>query len=153
MNTKSIRFRIILWYSLTLFLATTFIFASFYFVTRQILFKQVDTELLTHASKLAEIATRQGVSLHETILKQQLYTEFSDIPGMVVVLLDENGIVIRSSLSADSPYTSYSYLFQRAKEVTRPVYINQEISRVPMRFIAAPIKNGTDLLGVILVSH
>ncbi len=56
MNTKSIRFRILLWYSLTLFLATALIFGSFYLVTRQILFRQVDKELISHADKLVEIA-------------------------------------------------------------------------------------------------
>ena len=153
MNVKSIRFRILLWYSLTLFLATAFIFSSFYLVTRQILFQQVDKELATHAGKLVEIATRQGLGLHESMLKQQLYFEFSDIPGMVVVLLDENGSVVRSSLSADNPFVSYQYLFRRAQNNSTPVYINQEISNTPMRFVAEPITNGNDLLGVVLVAH
>lgn len=153
MNTKSIRFRILFWYSVTLFLITFLIFSSFYLATRQILFRQVDKELLSHAGKLAEIVTRQGIGLHEAMLKQQLYIEFSDIPGMVVVLLDQNGSVARSSLNTDNPYVSYQYLFRQAQNNTEPVYINQDISNKPMRFIAEPIKNGNDLLGVVLVAH
>src|SRR3989344_7214698 len=153
MNTKSIRFRILLWYSLTLFLATAFIFSSFYLVTRQILFQQVDKELSTHASKLTEIATRQGIGLHEAMLKQQLYVEFSDIPGMVVVLLDQNGSVVRSSLNTDNPYVSYQYLFEQAQNSSGTVYVNQDISNTPMRFVAEPIRAGNNLLGVVLVAH
>ncbi len=111
MNTKSIRFRILLWYSLTLLLATALIFTSFYLVTRQILFQQVDKELTSHADKLVEIVTRQGINLHASMLKQQLFNEFSEIPGMVVVLLDQDGNVIRSSLDSANPYLSYKLLF------------------------------------------
>ena len=152
-NTKSIRFRILLWYSLTLFLASVLIFSSFYLVTRQILFQQVDKELSTHASKLTEIATRQGVSLHEAMLKQQLYAEFSDIPGMVVVLLDQNGSVVRTSLSSNNPFVSYKYLFEQAQNNVEAIYINQDINNTPMRFIAEPIRAGDNLLGVVLVAH
>lgn len=153
MNTKSIRFRILLWYSLTLFLATALIFGSFYLVTRQILFQQVDKELTVHAAKLSEIATRQGSSTYGAIFKQQLYTEFSNIPGMVVVLLDHNGSVVRSSLSADTPYVSYTFLFQQAQSDQGSVYLNQNINNIPMRFLAEPVKAGNELLGVILVAH
>jgi heavy metal sensor kinase len=153
MNTKNIRFRIILWYSTTLFLATAFIFSSFYFVTQQILYSQVDKELLSHSSKLSEIATRQGIGLHEAILKQQLFAEFSDIPGMVVVLLDQEGSIVQNSLSPNIPFVSYQYLFDRAKESTVPVYINQNISNVPMRFVSDPIRADNTLLGVVLVAH
>lgn len=153
MNTRSLRFRILLWYSLTLFLATAMIFASFYLVTRQILFQQVDKELNLHAAKLSEIATRQGVSTYGAIFKQQLYNEFSNLPGMVVVLLDHNGIVVRSSLSPDTPFVSYNFLFEQAQNTPKPVHLNQNISNTAMRFIAQPIKAGNELLGVILVAH
>ncbi len=153
MNTRSIRFRILLWYSLTLFLATAVIFSSFYLVTEQILFQQVDKELSIHANKLAEIVTRQGISLHEAMLRQQLYTEFSDIPGMVVVLLDQNGSVVRTSLNSNNPYVSYQYLFEQAQNSSEAIYVNQDISNTPMRFVAEPIRAGNNLLGVVLVAH
>jgi len=153
MNTKSIRFRILFWYSLTLFLATSFIFGSFYLVTRQILFQQVDKELSVHVTKLSEIATRQGASTPGAMFKQQLYNEFSNIPGMVVVLLDHNGSILRSSLSPDTPYVSFNFLFEQAKSNSEIIFLNQNVSNVPMRFAAEPIKSGNDLLGVMLVAH
>ncbi|MCL5433343.1 MAG: ATP-binding protein [Patescibacteria group bacterium] len=152
-NTKSIRFRIFIWYAITLFSATAFIFASFYFVTRQILFSQVDKELSTHAVKLAEIATRQGVNMHEAMLKQQLYSEFSQIPGMVVVLLDKDGQVVDSSLTVGNPYDFYSKIFNNAQSKNQAVYLSENINNSPMRFIAEPIKENNSLLGVVLVAH
>ncbi len=134
-------------------MATTIIFASFYLVTRQILFAQVDKELATHATKLSEIATRQGASTPGVMFKQQLYNEFSNIPGMVVVLLDHNGSVLRSSLTPDTPFVSFNYLFEQAKSSPDIVFLNQNVSSVPMRFAAQPITSGNDFLGVMLVAH
>lgn len=153
MNTKSIRFRILLWYSLTLLLATALIFSSFYLVTKQILFQQVDKELTSHADKLVEIATRQGINLHASMLKQQLFNEFSEIPGMVVVLLDQDGNVIRSSLDSANPYDSYKLLSQKVKNSSAAVFLNLTVINVPMRFIAKPIKEEKDFLGIVLVAH
>lgn len=153
MNTKSIRFRILLWCSLTLFFATALIFSSFYLVTRQVLFQQVDKELTSHADKLVEIATRQGINMRASMLKQQLFNEFSQIPGMVVVLLNQDGNVIRSSLESSNPYDSYKSLFQKVQNSSGAVFLNLAINNTPMRFIAKPIKDGNDLLGIVLVAH
>lgn len=153
MNTKGIRFRILLWCSLTLFLATALIFSSFYLVTRQILFQQVDKELTSHADKLVDIAVRQGIKIPASMLKQQLFNEFSEIPGMVVVLLDQDGNVIRSSLDSANPYLSYKLLFQKIQNTSSAVFLNLTISNTPMRFIAKPIKEEKNLLGIVLVAH
>lgn len=153
MNIKSIHFRILVWYSLTIFLATAFVFSSFYFVTSRVLFQQVDQELTSHASKLSDIATRQSASSSTMIINHQIYNEFSNIPGMVTVLLDSNGNVVRSSLTQDTPFVSFNYLFDQAKNSSTPIYVNQIISSSLMRFIAFPIRSGKDTLGVILVAH
>lgn len=153
MNTKSVRFRILLWYGLTLFLATALIFGSFYLVTNRVLFQQVDKELTSHADKLVEIATNQGINLHASMLKQQLFMEFSQIPGMVVMLLDRDGNVIRSSLDSANPYDSYKLLSQKVKNSSAAVFLNLTINNTPMRFIAKPIRSEIDLLGIVLVAH
>lgn len=153
MNTKSIRFRILLWGSLTLFLTTALIFSSFYLVTKQILFQQVDKQLTSHANKLADIATRQGINLHASLLKQQLFNEFSEIPGMIVILLNQDGNVIRSSLDSGNPYDAYKSLFQKVRNSSGAVFLDLTINNIPMRFIAVPIQEGKDLLGIVLVAH
>lgn len=153
MSTKSTRFRILLWYSITLCLATALIFLSFYLVTQQIIFQQVDKELATHAGKLSGFVTRQGIDIHETVIKEELSGEFNDIPGMVIVILDQNGNVLRSSLNENNPRSVYQYLFQQTQNNLEPVFLNQNIGSTPMRFVAESIKKGNDFLGVVLVAH
>lgn len=153
MNTRSIHFRILLWYALTLLAATGCIFFSFFLVTRQILFNQVDKELFTHADTLVGITNRQGTNLRTSILEQQLYVEFTNMPGMVVLVLDQDGTVIQSSLKNDVAPISYQHLFTTAKHSRDPLYQNQTIGSMPMRFIAYPMRNGADLSGMVLVAH
>ncbi|MEK7622645.1 MAG: HAMP domain-containing sensor histidine kinase [Patescibacteria group bacterium] len=153
MNSKNIRFRILLWYSLTIFFAAAIIFSGFYLVTRQILFAQVDKELNLHAVKLAEIASRQGINLHEAMLKQQLYNEFSDIPGMAVVLLDSNASLVRSSFTANNPYDAYNWLYRQARNNNQAVFLNQNINNVQLRFVGLSINSDDNFLGVVLVAH
>lgn len=140
MNFKNIHIRIFLWFSLTLFFSAVTIFASFYFVTRQILFLQVDNELISHANQISKV-TSQRNSL------------FQNVPGMVVVLLNGNGIVINSSLGPDTPYVNYDYLYKRALESNDPFFINQSLSNTAMRFIVEPIRSEGKLLSVILLAH
>ena len=94
MNLKNIHIRILLWFSLTLFFSAASIFASLYFVTRLILYQQVDKELASHADQISKVTTQQ-ISI------------FSNVPGMVIVLLDGNGTVINISLGPDTPYVIY----------------------------------------------
>ena len=153
MNTKSIRFRILVLYSLALFIATAVIFSSFYLVTREILFTQVDQELNTHATKLTEIITSDKVSMQEITLKQQLYREFSEMPGMVVVLIDKDGKIVRSSLTANNPDDAYGVLFKEIKQGAPFIYKNQDIGGSPMRIIAKPVFTDSNFTGVVLVAH
>lgn len=153
MNLKTIRLRILVWYGLTIFFVAAVFFAGFYLVTRQILFQQVDKELSLHAGKLAELVSRQGINLHEAMLKQQLINEFSDIPGMVVVLLDNNGSVVRSSLTVSNAYNTYNLLFQQARNSGHAAYLNQSINNIHLRFIAVPINSNENFIGVVLVAH
>ncbi len=144
MNTKGIRFKIISWFTVTLFLVVTTTFASFYLITRQILFAQVDSELKNHSQKFVPALTNR------TQIKN---IDFSDTPGMVVTLLDQNGSALQSSLSLNSPFVSYKYPFSVVENSPEPVFIDQSISNMPMRFIAVPVRDGDKLLGVVLVAH
>ncbi|HLC94090.1 MAG TPA: ATP-binding protein [Patescibacteria group bacterium] len=152
MNTKSIRFRIVMWYSIIIFFTTVFIFVVFYAVTRQTLYTQVDRELFSHASKLTDIITRQGVNIHETMLKQQLFDEFAQMPGMLVVLLDEQGKVMKSSF-LEVQEQSYSSLYQEVRESKIPIFRDLSLNNFPMRFTAWPITYNKSFGGVVIIGH
>ncbi|MBI1863924.1 HAMP domain-containing protein [Candidatus Woesebacteria bacterium] len=152
MNTKSIRFRILFWCSLSLFLATALIFSSFYLVTNKILFQQVDKELITHANNITQIVMNGGNDMRG-LVSQRLTSESRDIPGMVVTILDQNESIVASSLSIDTPFVSYRYLFKESQNNSSPIYINQNINNFPMRFVAKAIRSKGIFLGVVLVAH
>lgn len=135
-----------------MFLTSFLIFTGFYLVTRQILFQQVDKELATHVDDIAKVVANGGTDMNGPI-RHRLDTEFSDIPGMVVTILDPNGGVVASSLNMDTPFVSYKYLFNKAEQSPEPIYANQDINNSPMRFIAESVRNGDKLIGVILVAH
>lgn len=153
MKHNSIRFQIFLWYSISFILATSIIFASFLFVTRQTLYRQVDQELTSHVTKLAEIATRNVTNLHEIVLQQDLFKEFSEIPGMIVVVLDQNGNVIRNSLDNDTNAQTYSSIFSQVKSEKSEIFIDRTIQSQQMRFVADPIFSNDAVVGAVLVGH
>ncbi|EKE06302.1 MAG: Sensor protein [uncultured bacterium] len=132
MNTKSIHFKITFFFSLFLFIATGIIFSSFYIVTSRILFKEVDKELLLHS--------------HNPSL-------FNDVPGMVITILDQNGIIKQSSISLDTPYMSYRYLYDTAVKSSQESYVNQNIGNTPMRFMVKPVIIDGELSEVLLIAH
>lgn len=132
MNTKSIHFKIISLFSLFLFLATGIIFTVFYIVTSQIIFQEVDRELLLHSNNPIE---------------------FNSTPGMVITILDQNGGIKQSSISYDTPYVSYKYLFETAKKSSSESFVNQNIGNTPMRFLVKPVIVDGKLTEVLLIAH
>ena len=118
MKNKSIHFKIAFWFSLFLFITTGLIFSSFYIVTSKILFQEVDKELLNHSNNPSQ---------------------FNNIPGMVTTILGQNGIVKQSSISSDTPYLSYKFLYETALKKNSISYVNQNIGNTPMRFMVQPL--------------
>lgn len=153
MNFKSIRFRLTLWYSLVLFIAIGIIFSGFYLVTKRILFAQTDTTLSSHGEKVVEIVSRQTGDMNEAISKKSFVTEFSEIPGMVVIVLDKNGNIISSSFSTGIADEIFQKLFNLGKMESKPIYSNETLGNSHMRFYIAQIKSNDSFSGVVLVAH
>jgi heavy metal sensor kinase len=153
MNRQNIRYKIIFWYSLTLLVVTTIIFASFFIVTRQTLYRQVDQELTSHVVKLTDIATRNVQNMHEILLRQDLFKEFSEIPGMLVVILDQNGNVLSSSLQNGPGKETYAGIFSEVKGASTHVFANQAVESANMRFVADPVYDNDTFIGAVMVAH
>lgn len=132
MKNKSIQFKIAFLFSIFLFIATAIIFSSFYAVTTKILFQEVDKELLTHSHNPSQ---------------------FNNIPGMVVTILDQNGIVKQSSISSDTPYLSYKFLFETALKNKTVTFVNQNIGNTPMRFMIQPNLVDGKISEILLIAH
>lgn len=153
MKTRSIRFRLTIWYSLALLITTALIFGSFYFVTKQTLLNHTDNTLSSHGNKVIEVIAKQGEDMHQAIAKQAFLAEFSEIPGMLVVVMNENGDIVSSSLSDGSTKEKLIQLYESAKISEKSFFRNQFIDDSNVRFYIAPIRQDKIFRGVVLVGH
>lgn len=155
MNTKSIRFRLTLWYSLAFFVATAIVFTSFYFLTRNSLFSQTDATLSSHGSKVVEVLTRDepGCQTCQMMARDAFLREFSEIPGMVVILMDQYGNVVGSSLTIDRSDRVLRDLFDQTT-TQKDVHITDHIiAGNKLRFWVSPVYKQDLFLGVVFVAH
>jgi two-component system heavy metal sensor histidine kinase CusS len=153
MNSKSTRFRITAWYSISLSLATIVLFVSFFIVTKQTLYSRVDSELLTHGNAIVNLTAKQRSPLHKVLLSHIASDEFNQMPGMLVVLLNPQGKTMQSSLSQDNFQDSYTPLFTHASQTANPIFQDAKVGKTQMRFYAKSISNNGQHIGVILVAH
>lgn len=156
MNTRSVRFRLTIWYSLAFFVAAAVIFTSFYLITKNTLYSQTDTTLKSHGNKIVEVITREGNSSCPTcqmIARNSFLTEFSDIPGMVVILMDNSGNIVGSSVTVDRSDKKLSQLFRQASLTKSSHITDHTISDLKMRFWIDPIYKNDQLYGVVFVGH
>lgn len=156
MNTKSVRFRLTIWYSLAFFIASVVIFASFYLITKQALYSQTDATLNSHGSKIVEVITREeskSCQSCQMMARDAFLREFSDIPGMVVILMDNTGNIVGSSITVDRSDKKLSQLFEQVSTTNSPHITDHIISDLKMRFWIDPINKNDQLLGVVFVGH
>lgn len=153
MSTKSIRFRLTVWYTLAFSIAAIVIFASFYLTTRQSFFSQTDSTLATHTQNIAEIIRRQEIPMHQMMIREVFLSEYSESPGMLVVIMDDTGNIIGSSLVVNQTDQAFSQLFDLAHASKTPFYKDQNLAKVPMRFYIYPVYDVDTLRAVILMAH
>lgn len=132
MNTKSIRFKIIILFSSILIIAMGVIFTSFYIFTNKIIYQEVDKELSLHTHNL---------------------DQFGNIPTMVTVQLDQDGNVTKSSVDFNSSSMLFNNLFKIAQKNRSMTFINQNMGNTPMRFLIKPTWENNTLSNVLLVAH
>lgn len=132
MNTKSIRFKVIILFSSILIIAIGVIFTSFYIFTNKIIYQEVDKELSLHTHNL---------------------DQFGNVPTMVTVELDGYGNVTKSSVDFNSSSMLFNSLFKIAQKNRNITFINQSMGNTPMRFLIKPTWENNTLKSVLLVAH
>jgi two-component system OmpR family sensor kinase len=151
-NTRSVRFRLTLWYSLTLILAVALISLVVFLATRQALLAQTDGMLASHGGKVLEVAARQGIDMHADMGKELFLQEFAAIPGMLVYVLDDQGQMQVSSSSVQLPPEALAGLFQQAHQVNNPFFLTQQAGSLTLRFWAVPIRVAGSFQGAVLLA-
>src|SRR3989338_10726623 len=152
-NTKSIRFRLTFWYSLSLILTIIIIFASFYFLTRQTFNIQTDNALVSHSDKIVEVVTSQATNMHDNIAKEAFVREFSEIPGMLVVIMSYSGTIVSSSQMVNRTDDTIRDLYETAKRSEGHFFSDKSIGSQSLRFLVSPIYQNNRLLGVVIMGH
>ncbi len=154
MNIRSVRFRLTLWYSLAFFITAAVTFAIFYLVTSQILYRQTDSALSSHGDKILEVLNRSENGMHTMLEKQAFIRDFSEIPGMLVIIMDGSGRIINSSATSVPEPTVLSRLFGDSQNSPKPIYSDEAVANSHMRFWVSAVRGGSgQLSGVVLVAH
>ena len=150
MNIKSLRLRLIVWYFSAFFLSALIIFLVFYSLTKKILYEQTDKEITLHSLGISEVILRNSSAISSDFLKSELNYEFTQIPGMLVVVADKNGKIITSSQPNNSNISIISDVLNKSYEIIKSVYINRTIGTAKMRL---SISHTTDRNYIIIVGH
>ncbi|KKS46511.1 MAG: Integral membrane sensor signal transduction histidine kinase, partial [Candidatus Gottesmanbacteria bacterium GW2011_GWA2_42_18] len=153
MNYRSIKFRLTLWYTLAFLLAATIIFAGFFWLTGQVLFQQTDSSLISHGNKVVEVVAKQGRDMHEIFAQRAFIYEFSEIPGMLVIIMNPEGDIISSSLMNSFDRNSFAVMHRDAVSSRKYILTNTKLGNQSLRFYSSPVYANSQLLGVVLVGH
>ncbi len=152
-NTKSIRFRLTLWYAVSLVLATVVIFAGFYFITRKVFYTQTDNELTSHGDKIVGVITSQTFNMHDNLAKETFVREFSQIPGMLVIVMNNSGSIVSSSQTVNPDDAVMKAIFNEDIKVKGRLFEDRVMGLQKLRFLASPIYQDGRFLGIVIVGH
>src|SRR3990167_4287582 len=153
MNTKSIRFRLTVWYSTALIISIAVIFASFYYITQQELYRHTDIILTSHAKQVGQTTLRQLEQGHISSQDPTLYNEFGAIPGMMLIITDNTGKILHSSYPNESITNEVNNLFDHVKKADAEVILNQDFPGTAQRMMLIPLKRENELLGIVMMGH
>lgn len=152
MNSRSLSFRLSLWVILSFLAATILAFAGFYLVTSQLLQANTDADLQAHANKVADVVSTRESGMHDALAKEAFIAQFSQIPGMLVVIIDPQGVVVSGS-TATSPDPVFYELFTRANKERRSFFTTRPVLDIEMRLYVTPVIRNGSLLASVVVAH
>jgi len=141
------------WYSLIFFLTTSIIFAGFYLINKQLLFDQVDNALTTHVTNIKNLIAGKNLNLEQAITKEEFTEEFSEVPGMEIVIMSRTGSIVGSSLNTIPERNKINEFFKTAAESNSPFFKEENIDNTTLRLLVSPVYRENILDGVVIVGH
>lgn len=91
--------------------------------------------------------------MHLMLEKQSFLRDFSEIPGMLLIFVNDSGQILNSS-AGNLDNEVVEKLFNQAKNLNTPVFSDEIINGEPLRFWASAVRdNKGQLSGVVLVAH
>ncbi len=153
MNLRSLRLRLSFWYAVSLIIGIGIIFTSFYFVTQRALYTETENALTSHSEKIIQVVTSQANNMHDDIARESFVREFSDIPGMLVIIIGNTGAVVSSSQTLNPADPTIRLLYDQAAASKKFFFTNKVIGSEGLRFLVTPLYQGDKFLGVVVIGH
>ena len=155
MNTKSIRFRLTVWYALIFSVAMAVVFLAFYLLTQQSLLSHTDAAITTHNNKIVEIISRQDTAMNQSFINDsQIFAQqFSEMPGMLLIIGNTYGKILYRSQDLGTNEAAVTDLLEKSANIIKPTFVNRNIGATPLRFGVFPAEHDGRLQAIVLMGQ
>lgn len=145
MNIKSVRFRLTFWYSAAFFLGVAAIFAAFYLITKQVLLSHTDASITSHGQKIVDAVANNSMPAFSR--------EFSETPGMLIVVADPYGKIISTSQFLGDNTGLITDILEKSANILEPAYTDRTLGFVSLRLGIFPVRKDGATATLVLVGH
>ncbi len=155
MNIKSIRFRLTVWYTLIFSVAMAVVFFAFYLLTQQSLLSHTDTTITAHTQKIVELIAQTDTGMNQSFIKNSdvLAQQFSEMPGMLLIIGDPYGKILYQSQELGVNDASVTDLLEKSASIIRPTFVNRSVGATSIRFGVFPAERDGKLQAVVLMGQ
>ncbi|MBI5019017.1 HAMP domain-containing histidine kinase [Candidatus Gottesmanbacteria bacterium] len=156
MNTKSMRFRVSMWYTSIFSFAMAVLFVSFYFLTQQSLLSHTDAAIASHTDRIIDIiAQKDGNAMDSTFVNnsQAFAHQFTEMPGMVLIIGDPLGKILYSSQSLGGNEAVAEELLEKSANIIKPTFVNRSIGTSTVRLGVFPAKRSNDVKTLVIMGQ
>lgn len=148
MKNLSIKLQLTVWYSLTIFVVSTALFTSFYYITKRSIILETDRSLLSHASQIADNVALNTDNVFDSQTQEIVDVSKSQIPGIFVVVTDIAGHRVKSEDDG-----TFLKLAKDAINSKKEAYSYQTINGTNLRLISYPVEREGTVIGTIVMGH
>lgn len=154
MNTKSIRFRLTVWYTLIFSIAMALVFFAFYILTQQSLLSHTDSAITAHTERIVEIIS-QDTTMNQSFIKNSdvLAQQFSEMPGMLLVIGDPTGKILYRSQELGVNDSVATDLLEESAKIIAPTFVNRRIGSSSLRFGVFPAERNGQPQAIVLMGQ
>ncbi len=155
-NTKSIRFRLSVWYAAIFSIAMAVVFISFYAVTRQSLLSNTDSAITSHTDKIVEIISQADTTEMDKSFvnnSQEFARQFSEMPGMLLVVGDTFGNVLYTSQNLGGNEKVVSELLEKSVNIIKPTFVNRAIGDSNVRLGVFPAQKSDEVKTLVIMGQ
>jgi heavy metal sensor kinase len=155
MKPQSLHFRLTAWYTLIFSAVMAVVFAAFYFLTRQSLLSHTDTAIAAHNEKIAAVLLEENFPTNRSFTpdNQILTRQFSEMPGMLLIVSNPSGQIRYQSQELGSSQKVIGELLENFSPLTEPVFLNRRVGSSLLRLGLYPVQRDGQLLAIILMGH